>query len=106
MEGDSRLHLTLVQAEAEKRTDNEFVSTWLFGKEIASASFGPAATKQVEVHVPSSDGSGHSIPVTCACPSTATAGDTLPLVLYFHSGKRFVRFCDSRAFDALCLTTN
>jgi len=57
----------------------------IFSSAVAEASFGPNATRVAELEIPSRQ-SGRTIPVTCACPHTAAATDTLPLVIYFHGG--------------------
>lgn len=70
------------------------------GQDIAAASFGPTATKLVQLEGGSSGGGSnealHPLPsITCACPRSAGAGDTLPLVLYFHSGGMVVGSVDA-----------
>ena len=68
-----------------------FLMRFTAGPDIAAASFGPTATKLVHLEGRADSGSASTRtrsvpPMTCACPHNAGTDDTLPVVLYFHSG--------------------
>eukprot|EP00561_Arcocellulus_cornucervis_P013330 CAMPEP_0185799232 /NCGR_PEP_ID=MMETSP1322-20130828/196_1 /TAXON_ID=265543 /ORGANISM="Minutocellus polymorphus, Strain RCC2270" /LENGTH=412 /DNA_ID=CAMNT_0028494785 /DNA_START=199 /DNA_END=1437 /DNA_ORIENTATION=+ len=73
-----------------------FLMQYTAGPEIAAASFGPAATKVVRINATTcTSSSGDAPPMTCTCPHDAGTDDTLPLVLYFHSGGMIVGSVDA-----------
>ena len=68
------------------------------GPDVAAASFGPTATKLVRLEGRAGDGGNDAVhvpPMTCAGPHDSGTDDTLPLVLYFHSGGMIVGSVDA-----------
>ena len=77
-----------------------FLMRFTAGPDIAAASFGPTATKLVHLEGRADSGSASTRtrsvpPMTCACPHNAGTDDTLPVVLYFHSGGMVVGSVDA-----------
>ena len=74
-----------------------FLMRFTAGSDVAAASFGPTATKLVRLEGRGDRGGSTCTvpPMTCACPHHAGTDDTLPVVLYFHSGGMVVGSVDA-----------
>lgn len=72
-----------------------FLMRFTAGSDVAAVSFGPTATKLVRLEGRGGRGGSTVPPMTCACPHHAGTDDTLPVVLYFHSGGMVVGSVDA-----------